>query len=102
MRSNLNKLLTQKTLSAINNVTGSNLLDMIEDNFPDTLQLKNLCAKISPALNARVEEVCGTLSITKRTFIEACLIEGLYQAEKILEEEGFYQSLESIENQVAA
>lgn len=102
MRSHLNKLLTQKALSAINRTTGADLLDMVENHFPESLQLKNLCAKITPAFNDKVEEICATLSITKRTFIEACLIEGIEQAEKILEEEGFYEALESIEHQEAA
>lgn len=96
MRTELNKLLTQKTLAAISVVTNEALFDMVDSNdgLPEHILSKNLCVKVTPGFNDKIEEICGTLSITKRRFIEACLREGIEQAEKILEEEGFYEAVE--------
>jgi hypothetical protein len=96
MRTELNKLLTQKTLAALSVVTNEALFDMIDHQagLPESILTKNLCVKVTPGFNEKIEEICATLSMTKRRFIEACLVEGIQQAEKILEEEGFYEALE--------
>lgn len=45
---------------------------------------RNVCAAITPALFESLEDVCQKLSVTKRQFIEASLIEGVERAEASL------------------
>lgn len=71
------------------------LIDMaaegrIEHNIP----MKNVCAMITQQLFDDLSNVCGLLDISKRSFIEAALIEALQKAHQVMEEEGVEDILE--------
>jgi hypothetical protein len=87
------KLIQFKALS-----NNSAMLDHVLQADPalvEKLKMRNVCALIDSELFDRLEDVCGVLSLSKREFIEAALIEGLNQADKIIAEEGVYAHFEA-------
>lgn len=64
-------------------VSGANLLDaMIEQGqVPD---LRQMCAKVSPALYDRLENVTGLLDMSKRQFIEGAVADAIARAEEAI------------------
>lgn len=56
----------------------------IEDISP--IPLRNVCAKLSVELVDRLDNALSVLSISKRQFIEAALIEALDKVDQVLEE----------------
>src|SRR5664280_2600827 len=84
-RTQFEEMILGKALAFKAGSNNSDLLDLIaNDQIQHTVELKNVCAKVSPQLADKLEEVCGLLSISKRRFIEAALIEALNQAEEIM------------------
>lgn len=59
-----------------------------------SLPLKNVCAMVSQDLFDDLSNVCGLLDISKRSFIEAALIEALQKAHQVMEQEGVEAILE--------
>ncbi len=93
------KLIQFKALSQIYGSTGGALLDQMVQQDPasaEKMKVRNVCALIGLPLFDRLEEMCGTLSITKREFIESALIEALNISDKIVEEEGLFDHWEKL------
>lgn len=59
-------------------------------------KFKNVCAMLSEPLVNRLESTLGILSISKREFIEMALIEALDKADKVMDEFGIDDFIESI------
>jgi len=49
--------------------------------------LKNVCAKVSPQLSDDIDDICGLLSISKRRFLEAAMLEAVSKARYIIQRE---------------
>lgn len=83
------ELVLGKAYEMKNSLANNDLLDMLEKSgsIPETLQLKNVCAKVSTELSDQLDDVCHLLSISKRRFIEAALIEALKTARSIMDDE---------------
>ena len=56
----------------------------------DTTPVKNVCAKLSVLLVDKVDDVCETLGMTKRAFIEIALTNSIAEFEAIAEEYDIY------------
>ncbi len=89
MRTSLDSLVTEKSLSLVNTA--------VSGDFPEQLHelggLKNVCAKVSPQLVEEIDNVCSFLGISKRRFLEAALIDAVAQAHQIIEREGVADAL---------
>lgn len=83
MRGHLDSLVTEKVLSVIN--SGD-----LPDDLPDSLPLKNVCAKVLPALSEEIDEVCSFLGVSKRQFLEAAFKDAVDSAREIMRQEGIY------------
>lgn len=96
MRTPLNALVTEKALHFVSVRRNSDLLDMVaadpdhEDQFRNVL--KNVCAKVSVDLSNDIDEICNLLSISKRAFLEAAMIEAVSKARMIMDKEGFWDA----------
>lgn len=91
MRTPLNRLITTNVLKQMEG--NAWLLEAVLDD-PDEaqkVQLKNVCAKVSPQLADEIDSVCGLLSISKRSFIEAAFVEAIRQAHEIINAEGLHE-----------
>ena len=96
------KLIQYKALSQVYGATGGRMIDHFAKQDPEELEkmkMRNVCALISVPLFDRLEQLCGVLSISKREFIEAALIEALNQADKIVDEEGVIEHFISLTEQ---
>lgn len=94
MRTPLDLLLTERALNLVRISTGRDLLDHLEDNaIQANIELKNICAKVSPELAKEIEAICGLLDIRKRSFIEAALIEAVSRAHAIIDAEGVHEAI---------
>jgi hypothetical protein len=95
---NFDKLIQFKALSQIYRASSnSDVSEMHMANMPsvDKEKLRNVCALISVSLFDRLESSCSLLQITKRQFIEAALIEALDKADKIVQDEGVFESFDA-------
>ena len=75
---------------------GCLLLDaVLDDRLGSTEQMpvRNVCAKISSELADRLDNLCSFLSISKRRFIEAAIIDALEKSGEIIREEGVNEHL---------
>jgi len=77
-----------KQLHTRGSSTPGALLDEVIRQNPDEAkaQLRNICALISPQLFEKVENLCSTLDLSKREFVEMALVEFVELAEKVLRE----------------
>jgi hypothetical protein len=92
-RTFFDRLITLKTLKLMD-VNGG-FLDLIaDDQLVHNVPLKNVCAKVTPALADEIDRMAVLLGISKRRFLEAAFIEALRQAEEIMEREGWEDYLE--------
>ena len=82
MRSEINALIVEKTLSHLS--SGSDL----PENMYSATNFKNVCAKVAPQVADDIDNICGLLSISKRRFVEAALLSALDEAKRIMREEG--------------
>lgn len=57
--------------------------DLLKQNGSE---FRNICAHISPALYAEIDELCGNLSISKRRFVEGALIDAVKRGNAIMAE----------------
>lgn len=86
-RTDLEELLLYKALNYKQVRTGVNLIDHIENgNITANIELKNVCAKVSPELAEDLDKTCHLLGISKRRFVEAAIVEALNKAEAIMSE----------------
>lgn len=87
-RTYFEELILQSALQFKNGSSNSDLIDLIaEDRIDHNIQLKNVCAKLTPELSDSLDEVVGILGISKRKFIEAALIEAVRTAKHIMFED---------------
>lgn len=91
---NFDDLLRYKALHRKYTASGSNLMELvasqgIEHNVP----MKNVCAMIHQELFDELTNTCALLDISKRTFIEAAIIDALKKAEDIMASEGLHEAL---------
>lgn len=56
-------------------------------------ELRQMCAKVSPVLHDRLEQLTSLLDMSKREFIEAAVIDALDRAEEVLERSGAMRQL---------
>lgn len=94
MRSPIDALVTEKSLSLIATSGNRDFLDLVLDGPIDAnLPLKNVCAKVSSELSDEIDKVCDLLNISKRQFLEAAFLEALSKAHSIMESEGVHEAL---------
>lgn len=75
-------------LKALNSGQGlSSVVDRLAEEAP---QLRQMCAKVSPELYDRLEQVCGVLDMSKRQFIEGAVADALDRAVAIVEKTGAF------------
>lgn len=91
MRTPIDRLVTYNTLRHMDG--NSFLLDQLLEK-DDSVPLKNVCAKVHPDLADEIDGICGLLSISKRSFLEAAMIEAINKAKEIMEREGLHEYLQ--------
>jgi hypothetical protein len=87
------QLIQYKTLDRMHSLSGSDLVDRVAVADDQKAQMKNVCALIHVSLFEELEGTCALLGLSKRQFIEACLIEGLARADKIVDEVGLHKAI---------
>lgn len=63
--------------------TADAVINYVSDDMDESVQLKNVCAKLTPQLVNDIENVCGILDISKRRFIELAVIDLLANYQEI-------------------
>ncbi len=63
------------------------ILDQILDQA-DSVQVRQMCAKVSVELYDHLEQVCGLLGMTKREFIESAVSDALDRAQQAIDRSG--------------
>jgi hypothetical protein len=88
-RTQFEEMILAKSYSLKYSFSNTDVLDILDKSgqFSDLPHLKNVCAKVSTELSDQLEEVCSLLTISKRRFIEAALIEALKTARLIMNDE---------------
>ena len=98
MRTPINALITEKSLSLVAERTMEAFLEpAIETETvggPAFPCIKNVCAKVSSLISDEIDEICGVLSISKREFLEAAMVQAIQQANGIMDREGVWEYLE--------
>lgn len=86
MRTPVDLLITSAVLKemAPSRISDS-MLDSVLESHP---QVKNVCAKVSIQLSERIDGIVARLDISKRSFLEAAMIEACNKADSIIESEG--------------
>lgn len=99
-RSPLDALITERSLSFINTVSGTSVIDLVESGQIQTkgelTHIKNVCAKVPVFISEEIDQVCALLGLSKRLFIEKALMEALDQARAIMEKEGVFDIQEEL------
>jgi hypothetical protein len=67
--------------SGLDSEMSDSLIDDAVDN--KRIPTRNLCASVSPQMFDKVDFVCDLLYMSKRRFIEECIVEGLKKADKV-------------------
>lgn len=96
----LDRILLEKSLSAINHSDMSGLVDHMV--LTDKSVTKNVCAKVAPELSDRIDNIVTILGLSKRKFLEAAYIEACERAEHIMREEGVYEMLKEESQEISA
>lgn len=89
----LDRLLLEKSLTVVNQSSLSGVTEYIIEHDEGKRLVKNVCAKVSPALSDRIDNVCAMLQMNKRVFLEAAFVDACERAEKTMREEGVYKTL---------
>lgn len=76
-------------LKALN--SGQGLSAVVDRLAEDSPQLRQMCAKVSPELYDRLEQVCGVLDMSKRQFIEGAVADALERAVQTIEKVGAFE-----------
>lgn len=63
--------------------------------------LRNVCAKLSVELAENIDQVCSTLGISKRLFIEHALVEACAEARQALQDVNAFEWIEEQQNREA-
>lgn len=93
-RTQIDALVTLKSLELI--ASNDVVVDAVLDDrvgSTDQMPVRNVCAKLSNELADRLDNLCGFLSISKRRFIEAAIIDALEKSTEIIREEGVNEHL---------
>lgn len=64
------------------------LMDQLIEQGEGKVEVRNMCAKVSPQLYESLENVCGLLDMTKRQFIEAAVADAVAKAEELIARSG--------------
>lgn len=88
MRTALDALITEKSLEF---VRGGEYIEALDSN---PLDLKNVCARVSPELADEIDKIVGLLDIRKRTFLEAAFLDAVDKAKAIMRAEGVFDRCE--------
>lgn len=78
-------------LKSLNAGRGELLEHIIEAG--ETPQLRQMCAKVSPALYDELENVCGLLDMSKREFIEGAVRDAIQRANEVIDRSGVMDQL---------
>jgi len=73
------------------------LTEAVLASQPDALPLRNVCAKLSIELAEEIDQVCSTLGISKRLFIQNALIEACAQAKQALQDVNAFEFIDAQE-----
>jgi len=84
----LDELLQLQALRAKAGYDNPLLVDRVLEGAEEGPQVRQMCAKVSPALIDELDEVCARLDLSKRRFIEAAVIEALARAREVLQRTG--------------
>jgi hypothetical protein len=91
---NFDDLIRFKALHLKFVASGSNVAELLADGkMEHTIPMKNVCAMITQELFDDLTNTCGLLDISKRTFIEAAIVEALAKAQNIMDGEGLGEYL---------
>lgn len=93
MRTPLNLLVMERSLHVVAGSGSGNLADMVIDQA-ESPEIRNVCAKLSVKLAEEIDGVCAVLDVSKRRFIEAALLEAVFRAKKVMEQEGVFDVLD--------
>ncbi len=69
-------------------VFSGRLVDQLIEQGEGKVEVRNMCAKVSPQLYESLEQVCSLLDMTKRQFIEAAVADAVGKAEDLIEHHG--------------
>ena len=83
-----NEVLLAKALTFKHDTSCQNIPEAVLDQMP----LKQVCAKLSHELSDNIDNVCGVLNISKRSFIELALINAVAEFEAIASEYDIFGS----------
>jgi hypothetical protein len=81
--------------------SGANVMELLATKLEHSVPMKNVCAMISQELFDDLTGTCALLDISKRTFIEAAIIEALAKANAIMNEEHLEEHLVARSNSEA-
>jgi len=87
MRSQFNSLCTRAVLQRIDESQGVAAVSAPDDRGVPS-DWANVCARVPEGLSEQISEAARFCGISKRRFIEACLVEGLRQLEEVSRSEG--------------
>lgn len=82
--SHLNEFLTHKMLSI--KLKHDDLIDVLEDDGIPEPSIKNVCVKLLVPIADRIDFTVERLQITKRSFIQAALINAMNEADRLWKE----------------
>lgn len=85
---NLDEKIQLKVLQLKAGFADGRLIDRMIDQAGEDVPLRQMCAKVSPVLYDRLEELTSLLDMSKREFIEAAVIEACDRAQDVLERTG--------------
>lgn len=73
--------------------SGANLAEVLIGKTENTVAMKNVCAMITQELFDDLTNTCNLLDISKRSFIEAAIVEALAKTQSIMDAEGLEEYL---------
>lgn len=96
---NLDEKIQLKVLQLKASANHGMLLEHLIEHGGDEIPLRQMCAKVSPALHDRLEQMTSMLNMSKREFIEAAVIDALDRADDVLERTGTLRQLNLIDQE---
>lgn len=97
MRSSIDSLVTEKSLSLVHLRRNSNLLDLIDSGAVKVEagedMIKNVCCKVHVSISDEIDEIVGILGVSKRRFLEAALVDAIASARDIMDKEGVWDAV---------
>lgn len=92
-RTCIERLITEKSLAAVNNSALRSALEHAIETDSTGLEIKNVCTKVTAMMVQKIDNICSLLNITKREFCEKAFADAIEKAEAIIEAEGVYEAL---------